>query len=131
MLIISRSYLVEVNLANAVSTGARYNFLDVPQLRKVYVQGVEAFDITGLAVSPNGKTIVSAAGSLSVIVTLCVGDKEDIYQIPYYTLVAKNNGGIIREFANKMINLTKSYVQLVGTAGLTANESCIFNFYYK
>jgi len=131
MLVISRSYLVEVNLATAVATGNRYNFLDVPQLRNVYVQGVEAFDITGLAVSPNGKTIVSAAGSLSVLVTLCVGDKEDIFQMPYFTLIAKNNGGIIREFYNKQINLTKSYIQLVGTTGLAANESCIFNFYYK
>ena len=131
MLVISRSYLVEVNLSTAVATGNRYNFLDVPQLRSAYVQGVEAFDITGLAVSPNGKTVVSAAGSLSILVTLCVGDKEDIFQMPYYTLIAKNNGGIIREFYNKQINLTKSYIQLVGVAGIAANESCIFNFYYK
>lgn len=131
-MIITNSYLVELNLPS-IALGQRYTFLDVPQLRynAVIIEGLEGFTNTQLAVSPNNKNIITSAGSLNLVLTLVVDETEDIYQIPYYTLISSNNAGLIREFANKRINLVKSYITILNTTGLTAGESAIFNFYYR
>jgi hypothetical protein len=131
-MIITNSYLVELNLPT-ISLGQRYTFLDVPQLRynAVIIDGLEAFTGTQLATSPNNKTIISAGASINIVCTFVVDETEEIYQIPYYTLISANNAGLIREFANKRINLVKSYATILNTTGLTASESLIFNFYYR
>ena len=130
--IIYNSYLVEVNLTT-VAVGQRYYFLDVPTLRApyIFVQGIEAYNGDQVKLSPNNSTIISAAGSTGIVVTFAVRETEEVYQIPYYTLIASANGGLIREFANKQINLTKSYVTILDSTNLNAAESCIFNFYYQ
>lgn len=131
-MIITNSYLVELNFPT-ISLGQRYTFLDVPQLRynAVIVEGLEAFTIEQLKVSPNNKNIITSNASLNLVLTLVVDETEELYQIPYYTLVSGNNAGLIREFANKRINLVKSYITILNTTGLTAGESAIFNFYYR
>lgn len=136
-LVINKSYLVEVNFAT-ISANQRYYFNDVPQLSQrqsvVYIQGIEAFDATGLTVSPNNKNVIgttAAAAAANLICTFSVKDTEEIYQIPYFTLIGRQNGGVIRTFMNKQINLVKSYVTLVSITGVTAAESAVFNFYYK
>lgn len=131
-MIITNSYLVELNLPT-ISLGQRFTFLDVPQLRynAVIIDGIEAFDSTQLATSPNAKTVIGANATLGIVVTLVVDETEEMYQIPYYTLISSNNAGLIREFANKRINLVKSYATILNTTGLTAAQSLIFNFYYR
>jgi hypothetical protein len=131
-MIITNSYLVELNLPT-ISLGQRYTFLDVPQLRynAVIIEGLEAFTVEQLKVSPNNKAIISATASLNLVLTLVVDETEELYQIPYYTLISGQNAGLIREFANKRINLVKSYITILNTTGLTAGESAIFNFYYR
>lgn len=131
-MIIENSYLVEVNLPS-ITLGQRYTFLDIPQLRynAVTMMGIEAFTASQLATSPNNKTVISAAGSVNIVCTFVVNETEDIYQIPYYTLISSNNAGLIREFQNKRINLVKSYITILNVTGLNANESVMFNFYYK
>jgi len=131
-MIIQNSYLVEVNLPS-VNLGQRYTFIDIPQLRynAVTMMGIEAFTSTQLATSPNNKTVISAAGSVNLVCTFVVDETEDIYQIPYYTLISGVNSGLIREFQNKRINLVKSYITVLNTTSLNANESAMFNFYYK
>ena len=130
--IIQNSYLVEVNLTT-VANGQRYYFLDVPTLRApyIFVQGCEAYNINQVTLSPNGFPIISAAGATGLVVTFAVRETEEVYQIPYFTLIASANGGLIREFANKQINLTKSYVTVLDATALNAGESAIFNFYYQ
>lgn len=131
-MIITNSYLVELNLPS-IALGQRYTFLDVPQLRynAVIIDGIEAFTSTQLAVSPNNKNIITANAATNIVITLVVDETEELYQIPYYTLISSNNAGLIREFANKRINLVKSYATILNTTGLTAGESLIFNFYYR
>jgi hypothetical protein len=131
-MIITNSYLVELNFPT-ISLGQRYTFLDVPQLRynAVIIEGLEAFTVDQLKVSPNNKAIISATSSLNLVLTLVVDETEELYQIPYYTLISGENAGLIREFANKRINLVKSYITILNTTGLTAGESAIFNFYYR
>jgi hypothetical protein len=131
-MIIENSYLVEVNLPS-ITLGQRYTFIDIPQLRynAVTMMGIEAFTGSQLATSPNNKTVIAAAGSVNIVCTFVVNETEDIYQIPYYTLISANNAGLIREFQNKRINLVKSYITILNVTGLNANESVMFNFYYK
>ena len=131
-MIIENSYLVEVNLPS-ITLGQRYTFIDIPQLRynAVTMMGIEAFTSAQLATSPNNKTVIAGAGSVNIVCTFVVNETEDIYQIPYYTLISANNAGLIREFQNKRINLVKSYITILNVTSLNANESVMFNFYYK
>lgn len=130
--IINNSYLVEVNLTT-VAQGQRYYFLDVPTLRApyIFVQGIEGYSRDQVTLSPNNAPIVSAAGATGLVVTFAVRETEEVYQIPYFTLVAATNAGLIREFANKQINLTKSYITILDATSLAPGESAIFNFYYQ
>jgi len=130
--IINNSYLVEVNMTS-VALGQRYYFLDVPTLRApyIFVQGIEAYSRDQVGYSPNNAPIIGAAGATGLVVTFAVRETEEVYQIPYFTLVAASNAGLIREFANKQINLTKSYITILDATNLNAGESAIFNFYYQ
>ena len=57
---ILRSYLIEVNLGStAPGAGQNINIQDYPQLRDVYITGIEAFNADQIAKSPAGKTVVA------------------------------------------------------------------------
>lgn len=131
-MIITNSYLVELNLPT-ISQGQRYTFLDIPQLRynAVTIDAIESLSASQVATSPNLKTTISSAAMLGIVLTFVVNETEEIYQIPYFTLNAASNSGLIRDFANKRINLVKSYATILNTTGLTAGQSLLFNFYYK
>lgn len=130
--VIDRSYLVEVNLTT-VTQGQRYTFQDIPQLRnpKVLIQGIGAYSADQLGISPNLANVVPAAAAMNLIVTFAVGETEELYQIPYFDLISANNGGLIREFKDKRITLTKSYVTVLDATGLSAGQSAVFNFIYR
>lgn len=126
---IKNAIQVEVTFGT-VAAGQKYYFPDVPQLRNVTTHGLEAFASTQLTTTPNGKTVFSNTYVPTVMVVLSVGDNEDVYQIPYYTLISSNNGGFIREFADLKININKSYLQLNAT-GITAGHAASLVWYYK
>lgn len=135
-LIITNSYLAEINFAAAAAAGQRVYFKDIPTLTPrdgvttIQTVGLEVISSTELAVSPNGNTVVSAANLATITLTLTVVSKEVCFQIPCNTLRTTLNGGIIRRFFNLPVNIVKSYVQVV-TAGIGAGESVLFNFYYR
>lgn len=130
--LIRKAYSVELNMPT-IAVGQRYTFQDVPQLRggTIFVNGVSAFSASGLTVTSNQKNVVTAGGALNVVVYLVVGETEDIFAMPYSDLISQLNGGLIRTFENKQINLVKSYCVLNSITGVTAGESLFFNFYYK
>ena len=127
---ILRSYLAEVNLGTTTpGNGQNINIQDYPQLRDVYITGIEVFDENQLAVSPSGKTVV---GTLTGI-TLTLMDKfnmEMIYQYPTYDLNPANIGGFYRDFKPFYLQLTKSYISILNSTSLSANESVILNIFY-
>ena len=127
---ILRSYLAEVNLGTTTpGQGQNINIQDYPQLRDVYITGIEVFNDKQLAVSPSGKIVV---GTLSGI-TLTLMDKynmEMIYQYPTYDLNPANVGGFYRDFKPFYLQLTKSYISILDTTGLSANESVVLNVFY-
>jgi len=130
--VIDRTYLVEVNLPT-VSNGQSYNFLDNAQLRSpnIILQGLFALSAGQATLTSNQKNVIPDNGAPGLIVTLVVGVDEEIYQYPYYDLIPAFNGGLIRMFRDKQINLTKSYVTVVDATNLTANQSALFNFIYR
>jgi hypothetical protein len=127
---ILRSYLAEVNLgATTPGNGQNINIQDYPQLRDVYITGIEIFDINQLTVSPSGKTVVSDLKGL----TITLMDKfnmEMIYQYPCFDLNPANVGGFYRDFKPFPLQLTKSFITVLDAVTVAANESVILNIYY-
>lgn len=130
MFVIEKSYFVELNFSSSVGVGKRYYFQDIPQLRGVKTCGIEAATTNELAVSPNNKTMVSLANSKFCLLTLAVNDTEVVYQLPVYSLITTEQGGILKQFKGLNINLVKSYITTTGT-GPGLDESLGFVFYYK
>jgi hypothetical protein len=127
---ILRSYLAEVNLGSTTpGTGQNVNIQDYPQLRDVYICGIEIFDSNQLAISPSGKTVVSVLTGL----TITLMDKynmEMVYQYPCFDLNPANVGGFYRDLKPFYLQLTKSYVTVLSPATVAANESVMLNIFY-
>lgn len=127
---IVRSYLTEVNLGSSTpGTGANINIKDYPQLRDIYVTGVEVFDAGQVAISPAGKTVVSLLTGITLTL-VDIYNMDIMYQYPTYDLNPTNVGGFYRDFNPFQIQLTKSYITIVNPGSLNANESVMINFYY-
>lgn len=127
---IVRSYLAEVNLGTtAPGNGQNINFQDYPQLRDIVITGICAFEDTQVAVSPAGKTVVP--NLLGIALSLKdIYNMDMIYQYPTYDLQPSNVGGFYRDFIPFELQLTKSYITILSNAGLSANQSVLFNFFY-
>ena len=127
---ILRSYLAEVNLgATAPGNGQNINIQDYPQLRDVYICGLEIFDSGQLAISPSGKAVVTTLTGL----TITLMDKfnmEMLYQYPTFDLNPTNVGGFYRDIKPFYLQLTKSYVTVLDATTVAANQSVMINIFY-
>jgi hypothetical protein len=127
---ILRSYLAEVNLGTTTpGNGQNINIQDYPQLRDVYVCGVEVFDSNQLSISPSGKTVVTDLKGL----TLTLMDKfnmEMLYQYPAFDLNPANVGGFYRDIKPFYLQLTKSYISVLDATTVAANLSVMINIFY-
>lgn len=127
---IVRSYLTEVNLGTTVpGAGQNINFQDYPQLRDVYITGIESFNTDQLSTSPSGKAIVTA----NTGITITLMDKFNMEIISQYPTSDLNPGvvaGFYRDIAPFYLQLTKSYITILNNTGLSANESIVFNIFY-
>lgn len=128
--VIENTYLVEVNLGT-VATQKRINFQFVPQLEGCEIYAIQSFSVTDLALSPNGSAVVTSAGLAACSVTFVIGDDEKVYTLPLSDLRSPNIYGFQRMFKNLKINLTKSYITIQTTTGLTNNDSVLVNFIYR
>jgi hypothetical protein len=127
---IVRSYLTEVNLGTTTpGVGANINIKDYPQLRDIYVTGIEVFSNNVVTLSPSGKTVVSTLTGLTLTL-LDIYNMEIVYQYPTYDLNPVNIGGFYRDFNPFQLQLTKSYITILDPAGLSQDESVMINFYY-
>jgi hypothetical protein len=127
---IKNSYLIEVNLGSTVpGAGANLTFQDYPQLRDVYITGLELVDEGTLLKSPSGKTLVT--NLLGITITLI--DKfnsEILHQYPATDLDPRNRSGFYRDFIPFPLQLTKSFITILSNTGLTADESVCVNVFY-
>lgn len=124
-----KSILVELKITSTTS-GNTLAFNDVPQLRGKYVQAVEVFTATQVAKTPTQLTTVADAGKNGILVNFDVNSEVVFENIPYYTLISSNNGGLIREFKNLLININKSNIYIGDGTNIVANTSALFCFYY-
>ena len=127
---IVRSYLAEVNLGTTVpGNGQNINIQDYPQLRDVYITGIEVFDENQISLSPSGKTVVPGLTGI----TLTLMDKynmEMLSQYPTFDLNPANIAGFYRDIKPFNLQLTKSYISILSNTGLAANESVMLNIFY-
>jgi hypothetical protein len=127
---ILRSYLIEVNLGSSTpGAGQNINVQDYPQLRDVYITGIEAFNADQLSISPAGKTVVGSNTGIS----LTLMDKynmEMMFQYPTSDLNPGVVSGFYRDIVPFYLQLTKSYITILDPATYSANQSVIFNVFY-
>ena len=129
---ITRSYLVELFLGTtAPGTGASINFNDFPELRDVYITGVQVCSSVYLTNAPSGR-VNTASGNLPGIVLnlLDVNTNIRIYNYPTFDLEPANVSGYYRDIEPFKLNLVKSYITIFQNIGIGANESLCFNFLY-
>ena len=129
---ITRSYLVELYFGtSAPGQGAQINFQDYPELRNVYVCGVEVASADYLTQSPSGKTVTASANLPGIVLNLLdTNTNIKIYNYPTFDLQPSNVSGYYRDFEPFKLNLVKSYVTILQNIGISANNSLCFNFFY-
>jgi hypothetical protein len=133
-LVIKRSQLAEVQFTGTPSVNKNYAFTQIPNISRnnIIIYGFEVFSADQLAATPSGNTIVAAADIKNLVLTF-VDDKnkERQYQVPAFTLVSSSNGGFVRMFKPFILNLTKSYAQLVAAGSVAEDQSLAVNIYYS
>jgi hypothetical protein len=130
MVPIQRSYLIEVNLGTTnPGNGVNINFQDYPQLRNIYLTGIQTFDLNSISISPSGKTVVGQLTGATVTL-LDIYNQEIMRQYPAQDLSPYYNSGIYRDFKPFKLQLTKSYITILDNTTTAANESYIVNIFY-
>jgi hypothetical protein len=125
-----RSIFVPLILPSGYATGAFITFADVPQLRGAHVQGIEAFTDAQLTKTPLQASVFEDAAKKEMMMTFVEDADNRFENVPYYTLIASSNGGLIRTFKDLKININKSGVFIGGTTA-TAGKSLALVFYYS
>ena len=132
---IKNSYLTEIDFTQAPAAGDKIYFKDYPNLtprngQRIIFTGVECYYDQLLAFSPNQIAVNNLANIAKCTLTIAVGSDQKLYQIPLTNLVPFLQGGLIRKLNNLEVTLTKCYVQ-INQAGISANTSICFNWYYE
>lgn len=129
---ITRSYLVELYFGtSAPGQGAQITFQDYPELRDVYVCGVEVCSATYLTNGPSGRVVTAGTNLPGIVLNLMdVNTNIRVYNYPTFDLSPINVSGYYRDFEPFKLNLVKSYVTIFQNIGILANESLCFNFFY-
>ena len=127
---IEKSYLIEINVGTTnPGNGVNINFQDFPQLRDIYLTGIQVFDLNSVLSSPSGKTVVGALTG-ATITLLDIFNQEIIRSYPAQDLSPYYNSGLYRDFKPFKLQLTKSYLTILDNTTTAANESFIVNIFY-
>jgi hypothetical protein len=130
MIPIQRSYLIEVNVGTTnPGNGVNINFQDYPQLRNIFLTGVQVFDNNSVSISPSGKTVVGALTGATVTL-MDIYNQEIMRQYPAQDLSPYYNSGIYRDFKPFQLQLTKSFITILDNTTTAANESYMINIFY-
>ena len=129
---ITRSYLVELYFGtSAPGQGAQITFQDYPELRNVYVCGVEVCSATYLTNGPSGRLVTAGTNLPGITLNLMdISTNIRVYNYPSFDLEPSNVNGYYRDFEPFKINLVKSYITVLQNIGILANETLCFNFFY-
>lgn len=129
---IIRSYLIEINLgATLPGAGSQIFIQDYPTLRNVFLCGVMSYSSTTLTTSPAGRASITLSGETSITATFVdVFNQEIIHNYPLRDLDPYTTGGFYRDYNPFKLQLTKSYITIFSTTGLSANQSVLLNILY-
>jgi len=129
---ITRSYLVELFLGTtAPGTGASINFQDFPELRDVYITGVEVCGSDYLQNAPSGRVNTQSTNLPGVVLNLLdTNTNIRLYNYPTFDLQPNNVSGYYRDIEPFKLNLVKSYITILQNIAIGNNESLCFNFLY-
>jgi hypothetical protein len=141
-----RYELVELVIP-ANSTGTRFPFPDIPQLRDdttqdIVIMGFETFAVDTLPLSANGNPVISMADLRNSFLTLYIEGEESVRQVPLVRLQpiwqSLNTGllqGIQTELAveNLRVDWNKSYIQAAEAydGGTNDQFSILLGVWYK
>lgn len=130
IVVTKKYYSVEINLGAVVpGAGSNISFPNVPQLQNARIYGIECIYGANLTTSATGKTLVSTLTGL--IATFYNKNFERVNLYPCYNLNSILRYGIIPAFEPFVIDFQKSFVKIVNTASLSANQSIVFGFHYE
>jgi len=125
---VEKAIFVELKLTK-VGPGVTLSFQDVPQLRGKFIQAIEAFTDEQLTLTPDNNPLIPSGSELEFAMTFNEESLKKIENIPYISLIALQNAGILRQFKNLEININKSIVR-IGGATASVGQSLGFMFYY-
>lgn len=128
---------VSVNVP-ASSTSQRYYFPDLPNLRDVSLNLIEAYNLQTITVDPNGLTISPDTDFKRAFLVLYANERESIFRIPLIALNRFVPGATyvpgvqnLYEFANQRIVWSKSYVQLGAAPSVATTFNFCFGIFYS
>ena len=135
-LIVERSKYIYAKITSVSSAGVNFTF-DVNSAQDVAranirVYAIEAYSAAEAASDALGNTLVSAAGSPSLTFTL--KDKMGnmlLENFSFQRARTSQNSGFPIYLNDFQVDLTKSYVTLVNTSNVSANQVAGFIIYYK
>lgn len=132
-----RYELLEIQIpANVTQT--KFLIPDQPQLRSdqdadIIIQGLEAFDIDAVPLSPANVPLVTTANMKNTYLTLYVEGEESLYRIPMIRLNPVFNAAAtspsvyeILKIRNKQVDWTKSYFTTPTAYGAGAGATFSF-----
>ena len=128
-----RSLTVEVKLTS-VNNGSQFVFPDNQIIRgqNVTVYGIEVFTADQVTKSPGGNDLVTLDGAKGLVLNFLDDNSiNKVNQMPYYSLVASYNSGVVREFKPFKMVLQKCFVQVTDSTNLTANQAILVNLIYS
>lgn len=131
--------LVELVLPATTSPSSRYGFPDLPKLRYTSLQGVTAFTVNTVTVSPLGNGLITMADFQKCFLTLYINERQDAYRIPLSELNRVQNSSTdpfvrsLFEFNGQKVTWDKSYVEFGSTPTLstTVAKSILLGVYYS
>ena len=129
--IIENSYLIEINIGASLGQGLQTTIGTILPLQGRVIYGVQAFSVDDMQLSPSGQAVVTTAGLAGLTLTLLENDTERQFLYPVSDLRSRNVSGFQRMFKPRMYELTRSYITILSTASLTANQRLCLNFFYK
>lgn len=134
-LAIRKSYAISVVMPANVAQGNEIyfgvnNVLNPKGTGSVIFTGLECYINTEAAFDASGNPVFVAADATQASLTLVWEDVEFLKDYPYNGFNTDANFGMIRRLNHVKIDLTKSYVKVLGTT-MTAGNCALLNFFYQ
>jgi hypothetical protein len=113
---LKRFELIELVIP-AGSTGTRFPYPDIPQLRDdttqdIIICGLESYSVEALPLAPSGNTTMSFAQMQNTFLTLYVEGEESVRQVPFIRLNAMREAAAAGTTFNVVERLPVEYLKV-------------------